>query len=169
MLPDGDKVTIRQHRRCVIPQAVNTVQCSWGWAKLSPETCWADCNYQLNLLLLRLVGCLYYFINDARSHKHQTSNKIFKSLFFVFSFFQDYSQPRRNIQSYKTFLRRVCPECRKCQVFCFVFTLIFYVTTLKLHLPCKVRRWKISNHILVLGRMLTEMVLTYLQSSALIP
>jgi len=27
-------------------QAVNTAQCSWWWAKLSPETCWADCNYQ---------------------------------------------------------------------------------------------------------------------------
>ena len=25
----------------------------------------------IKLLLLRLVGCLYYCINDARSHKHQ--------------------------------------------------------------------------------------------------
>jgi len=83
----------------------------------------------------------------------------------VFSFFQDYSQPRRNIQSYKTFLRRVCPESRKYQIFCFVFTLIFYVTTLKLHFPCNVQRWKISNHIFVLGRMWMEMVVTYLQSS----
>jgi len=47
ILPAGDKdVTSRQHRQCVIPQAVNTVQCFWGWVKLSPETCWADCNYQ---------------------------------------------------------------------------------------------------------------------------
>jgi len=30
---------------CIIPQAVNTVYSSWGWAKLSPETCWADWNY----------------------------------------------------------------------------------------------------------------------------
>jgi len=29
-------------------------------AKLSPDTCWADCNYQKNLLLLHLVGCLHY-------------------------------------------------------------------------------------------------------------
>ena len=29
-------------------------------AKLSPETCWADCNYQSNFLLLHLVVCLYY-------------------------------------------------------------------------------------------------------------
>jgi len=27
------------------PQAANTVYCSWGWAKLSPETCWANWNY----------------------------------------------------------------------------------------------------------------------------
>jgi len=26
------QVTGRQHRRCIIPQAVNTVSCSWGWA-----------------------------------------------------------------------------------------------------------------------------------------
>jgi len=25
MLPAGDQVTSRQHRRCIIPQAVNTV------------------------------------------------------------------------------------------------------------------------------------------------
>ena len=25
----------------------------------------------IKLLLLHLVGCLYYCINDARSHKHQ--------------------------------------------------------------------------------------------------
>jgi len=24
--------TGRQHRGCIISQAVNTVQCSWGWA-----------------------------------------------------------------------------------------------------------------------------------------
>ena len=26
----------------------------------------------IKLLLLRLVGCLYYCISDARSHKHQS-------------------------------------------------------------------------------------------------
>jgi len=40
MLP----ATGRQHRGCIIPQAVNTVQCSWRWAKSSAETCWADWN-----------------------------------------------------------------------------------------------------------------------------
>jgi len=38
-------VTSRQHRRCFIPQAVNRVWCSWAWAILSPETCWADWKY----------------------------------------------------------------------------------------------------------------------------
>jgi len=28
------------------------------------------------LLLLHLVGCLYYCISDARSHKHQTTVSI---------------------------------------------------------------------------------------------
>ena len=28
-------------------------------------------NLLINLTLLRLVGCLYYYIKDARSHKHQ--------------------------------------------------------------------------------------------------
>ena len=65
-LPAGDQdevelqfhlilVTCRQHRRCFIPQAVNTVYCSWG-AKLSPETCWADCNLSINY-----YGCWYPF------------------------------------------------------------------------------------------------------------
>ena len=34
---------------------------------------------------------------------------------------------------------------RKYKIFYFVFTRIFYVTTLKFHLPCNVRQWKISN------------------------
>ena len=54
------------HRRCCL-QAASSVH----YTTLSPETCWADYNYQQNLLLLHLVGCLYYCINDARSHKHQ--------------------------------------------------------------------------------------------------
>jgi len=53
MLPAGNLVetelliqfTGRQHRPCITPQAVNTVKRSWGWAKSSPETCWADWNY----------------------------------------------------------------------------------------------------------------------------
>ena len=29
----------------------------------------------IKLSLLHLVDCLYYYINDARSHKHQTQNE----------------------------------------------------------------------------------------------
>jgi len=43
--PAGDPVTSRKLFRFIIPQAINTVQCSRGWAKLSPEACWADWNY----------------------------------------------------------------------------------------------------------------------------
>jgi len=53
MLPAGGldaeefriQVTDRQNRGCIIPQAVNTVLCSWWWAKSLSETCWADWNY----------------------------------------------------------------------------------------------------------------------------
>jgi len=34
-----------QSLQCIIPQAVNTALSSWGWAKLSPETCWANWKY----------------------------------------------------------------------------------------------------------------------------
>jgi len=57
--------------RAIIPQAVNTVSSA-------PED---GGNYRpkhveqieiINkLLLLHLVGCLYYYISDARSHKYQ--------------------------------------------------------------------------------------------------
>ena len=30
----------------------------------------------MKLLLLHLVGCLYYRINDARSHKHQMTKLV---------------------------------------------------------------------------------------------
>ena len=65
------RVIITPILRSIIPLAANTVWCFWGWAKLSPATCWADCNYQQNLLLLHLVCCLYYCNSGARSQKHQ--------------------------------------------------------------------------------------------------
>jgi hypothetical protein len=34
--------TGRQQHRCTISEAVNTVKCSWWWAKTSPETCRTD-------------------------------------------------------------------------------------------------------------------------------
>ena len=37
-----DGTAFRQQYRWTISEAVNTVQCSWWWAKISPETCRAD-------------------------------------------------------------------------------------------------------------------------------
>ena len=35
--------TGRQQRRCIVPKVVYTIKkCSWGWANLSLDTCWAD-------------------------------------------------------------------------------------------------------------------------------
>jgi len=34
--------TRRQPLGWILPEAVNTVKCSWWWAKTSPETCRAD-------------------------------------------------------------------------------------------------------------------------------
>jgi len=45
LLTNTDDAAWRQHRWCFIPQAVNTVWCTWGWTKLSPETCWANWNF----------------------------------------------------------------------------------------------------------------------------
>ena len=62
MVPAGDEVTSRQLLRCIIPQAVNIVWCSWRVELIE---------FTNKLLFLHLVGCLYYCIRDARSHKHQ--------------------------------------------------------------------------------------------------
>ena len=80
MLPAGGPVdqfhlilvTSRQHRQCFIPRCKhslallrmdeNIARNMLSWLKLL-----------IKLLLLYLVGCLYYCINDARSLKHQMS------------------------------------------------------------------------------------------------
>jgi len=36
----------------------------------------------MKLSLLHLVGCLYYYINDARSHKHQTNGQMLAEFCF---------------------------------------------------------------------------------------
>jgi len=40
----------------------------------------------IKLLLLHLVGCLYYCISDARSHKHQTLEDIQKIRIYTVSY-----------------------------------------------------------------------------------
>jgi hypothetical protein len=47
--------TARQQHRWTISEAVNTVKCSWWWAKTSPETCradWVQINKQKICILL---------------------------------------------------------------------------------------------------------------------
>ena len=65
MLPAGG----RQHRGCIIPQAVTQSS--------APEDGQNNCPKHVELtaiinkpLLLHLVGCLHYCISDARSNKH---------------------------------------------------------------------------------------------------
>jgi len=65
-------VTSRQHRRCFIPQAVNSlVLLRMGEIIARNMLSWMK--LLIKLLPLHLVGCLYYCINDARSHKHRTA------------------------------------------------------------------------------------------------
>jgi len=40
--PSRCRLTNRQRHRWTLPEAVNTVECSWWWAKRSPETSRAD-------------------------------------------------------------------------------------------------------------------------------
>ena len=45
--------------RCIVPKAAYTVKkCSWGWANLSPETCWADLKRLLNE---KVVASCWFF------------------------------------------------------------------------------------------------------------
>ena len=66
------QATVRQHRRCIIPQAVNTVCAPEDGRNYRPKH--VELIGIMNKpLLLHLVGCLYYCISDARSYK--TSNE----------------------------------------------------------------------------------------------
>ena len=66
--------TGRQHRRCIVPKAVYTVKkCSWEWANLWPESCWADLRRSINE---KVVGSCWLFASlykNARSHKYQVA------------------------------------------------------------------------------------------------
>ena len=79
MLPASNLIQVagRQHGRCIVPKAVNTV--------CAPED---GRNYRLKhveligiinkLLLFHLVGCLYC-ISDARSYNYQTRGVLLSS------------------------------------------------------------------------------------------
>ena len=72
MLPASNLIQVagRQHGRCIVPQAVNTVCAPEDGQNYRPK------HFELigiinKPLLLHLVGCLCYCISDARSYKHQ--------------------------------------------------------------------------------------------------
>ena len=57
--------TSRQQYRWTISEAVNTVKCSWWWAKTSPATCRADYKYinQSSCILLVVIYNLHSQFN----------------------------------------------------------------------------------------------------------
>ena len=58
----------RQHRRCIIRQALNTVSAPEDGRNYRPKH--VELIGIINKpILLHLVGCLYYCISDARSYK----------------------------------------------------------------------------------------------------
>ena len=57
----------RQHRGCIIPQAVKHSFALLRMGKKLPETCWADWNIN-KLLLSHLVGLLHYLSHVISSH-----------------------------------------------------------------------------------------------------
>ena len=68
--------TGRQQHRWTKSEAVNTVMCSWWWAKPSSETCWADW-VQINKP--KFVPCwssITSYTNDAQTYK-QKNSKLF--------------------------------------------------------------------------------------------
>ena len=57
--------TGRQQCRCIVPKAVYTVKkCSWGWANLSPETCWAELKRLINNKVVASCWYLHSFTHD---------------------------------------------------------------------------------------------------------
>ena len=56
--------TSRQQLCWTLQDTVNTGNCSWWWAKTSPETCWVNLNNKL-IYIVHLVG---YFLNYITMH-----------------------------------------------------------------------------------------------------
>ena len=64
MLPGStDDAASRQHRRCIIPQDVNTVSAPEDGRNYRPKHVELIVIINKNLLLLHLAGYLYYCIN----------------------------------------------------------------------------------------------------------
>ena len=73
-----------KHRRCCLQAASSvlyTTSCKYclvllRMGEIIPRNMLSWLKLLIKLLLLHLVGCLYYCINDARTHKHQIYKRI---------------------------------------------------------------------------------------------
>jgi len=76
MLPAGDQEAVPPHpgHQQAASSVLYTTSCKHSLVFLRMgESIARNMLSWLKLLLLHLVGCLYYYISDARSHKHQIS------------------------------------------------------------------------------------------------
>ena len=67
--------TSRQQLGCVLPDTVNTVKCSWWWAKTSPEICRADKEKSINLYscILLVTFIIVSRCTDSWTSSHQSN------------------------------------------------------------------------------------------------
>jgi hypothetical protein len=73
-----------QQHRWTISEAVNTVKCSWRWAKISPETRRANW-VQINQEVASCWSSITNYTNDARTQKHQNYTRHVGSVSFLWS------------------------------------------------------------------------------------
>ena len=92
----------RQQCRCIVPEAVYTVKkCSWGWANLRPETCWADLKRLINEKVLAscwLFISLYWWCtltqtssSHTRTHTRTRARALVRESFRTAEMFQNSS------------------------------------------------------------------------------
>jgi len=66
--------TRRQQLGWTLTDTVNTVKCSWRWAKTSPKTCKADLEYKINMYIYIYIASCWLFsqlYHDARIRDRQ--------------------------------------------------------------------------------------------------
>ena len=85
MLPPGTQfhriqVTSRQHRQCFFTTSCKHSLVLLRMGEIIARNLLSWLKLLIKLLLLHLVGCLYYCSNDARSHKRQTEKNTFVCL-----------------------------------------------------------------------------------------
>jgi len=73
-------ITSRQHRRCFYTIGCKPSLELLKMGEILARNMLSWLKFLIKLSLLHLVGCLYYYINNARSHKHQRDTGLFVSL-----------------------------------------------------------------------------------------